>query len=250
LLGPFNETLVMDWGLAKVFTRAPGEPAPEPGPEPSSAVGRELDRADRPDGSRADSSSSPESRSGSVDGTRGGDDSAAELPFLRSSSSDTAVGTAFGTPAYMSPEQAEGRIDQHGPWSDVYSLGATLYHLLTGWPPFTGDNFAAVLHAAQRGEFLPPGEFDPSIDPALEAVCLKAMATRVEDRYGSATELAEEIQRWMAGEPVVAWHRPSSLSPKRLNRHSLGDTAVGATVLTALAGIVLGRSGPRQRKTE
>ena len=77
----------------------------------------------------------------------------------------------------MSPEQAEGDLEHLGPALDVYSLGGTLYCLLTGRPPFEGDDFGEVLRAVQRGEFSPPRQLDPTIDQALEAVCLKAMAT-------------------------------------------------------------------------
>ena len=76
----------------------------------------------------------------------------------------------------MSPEQARGELDRLGPRSDVYSLGATLYCLLTGKPPFEGDDIGEILRKVQRGEFPPPRQLDPSIDTALEAVCLKAMA--------------------------------------------------------------------------
>ena len=106
------------------------------------------------------------------------DPSAAErtlLPSSASGSSETLPGSALGTPAYMSPEQAEGQLERLGPRSDVYSLGATLYCLLTGQPPFAGE-VVDVIRAVQRGDFRPPRQLDPSIDPALEAICLKAMA--------------------------------------------------------------------------
>jgi serine/threonine protein kinase len=128
-------------------------------------------------------------------------------PSSASGSAETLPGSALGTPAYMSPEQAEGNLEVLGPRSDVYSLGATLYCLLTGRPPFAGE-VGDVLRAVQRAEFQPPRTIDPSTDRALEAVCLKAMALRPEDRYGSCRALAEEIERWMADEPVSAWREP------------------------------------------
>jgi serine/threonine-protein kinase len=159
------------------------------------------------------------------------------LPSSSSGSSETLPGSALGTPSYMSPEQAQGDLDRLGPRSDVYSLGATLYCLLTGQPPHKGDDAAAILRAVQRGAFRPPRAIDPTIDAALEAVCLKAMALEPEDRYGSPRALAEEVERWMADERVTAWHEPWARSLTRwLTRHRVGVTAAGAAVLMALVG--------------
>ena len=119
-----------------------------------------------------------------------------------SGSSETLPGSALGTPAYMSPEQAGGDLDRLGPRSDVYSLGATLYCLLTGKPPFEGDDIGEILRRVQAGDVRAPREVDPSLDKALEAVCTKAMATKPEDRYASCRALAEDVERWMADEPV------------------------------------------------
>ena len=99
-------------------------------------------------------------------------------PSPASGSAETLPGSALGTPAYMSPEQAAGDLDRLGPRSDVYSLGATLYSLLTGKPPFGGSDLRKVLRAVQEGEFPRPRDLDPTIDRGLEAVCLKAMALR------------------------------------------------------------------------
>ena len=129
------------------------------------------------------------------------------VPSSASGSAETLPGSALGTPAYMSPEQACGDLEGLGPRSDVYSLGATLYCLLTGRPPFAGD-VGEVLQAVQRGEFDLPRHVDPTLDTALEAVCKKAMALRADDRYGTCRALAEDVERWMADEPVSAWHEP------------------------------------------
>ena len=98
------------------------------------------------------------------------------VPSSSSGVAETLPGSVVGTPAYMSPEQAAGDLDRLGPRSDVYSLGAMLYCLLTGKPPFQGDDLGAMLRAVQRGEFPAPRSVVPSIEPALEAVCKKAMA--------------------------------------------------------------------------
>jgi serine/threonine-protein kinase len=137
----------------------------------------------------------------------------------------------------MSPEQAEGDLDRLGPRSDVYSLGATLYCLLTGQPPLAGDDLGAILRAVQRGEFRPPRQLDATIDPALEAVCLKAMALKSEDRYGSPRALAEDIERWMADEPVSAWREPLVRRARRWSRRNRTlVTTAAAAVVVALAG--------------
>src|SRR6185312_218284 len=120
------------------------------------------------------------------------DPTSAERPLTPSSasgSSETLPGSALGTPAYMSPEQARGDLDSLGPRSDVYSLGATLYCLLTGKPPFERGDIGDVLRAVQTGEFPTPRALDPTIDRALEAVCQKAMALRPEERYNSPRAL-------------------------------------------------------------
>src|SRR6516225_2901965 len=138
------------------------------------------------------------------------DPSAGEQTIAPSSSgcSETLPGSALGTPAYMSPEQALGDLGRLGPRSDVYSLGATLYCLLTGRPPFEGDDIGAILHGVRRGEFTRPRQLHPGIDPALEEVCLKAMALQPGDRYSSCRALAEDVERWMADEAVTAWSEP------------------------------------------
>jgi serine/threonine-protein kinase len=158
-------------------------------------------------------------------------------PSSASGSVETLPGSALGTPAYMSPEQGEGELERLGPRSDVYSLGATLYCLLTGRPPYTGDDVGAILRAVQLGEFRPPRAIDPSIDRALETVCLKAMALKSEDRYVSPRALAEDVERWMADEPVSAWREPRMRSLIRwLTRHRVGVTAAAAAMLVALVG--------------
>jgi hypothetical protein len=138
----------------------------------------------------------------------------------------------------MSPEQASGDPDQLGPRSDIYSLGATLYSLLTGKPPLEGDDVGELLRKAQRGEFQRPRQVDPGIDPALEAVCLKAMATKPEARYGTPRLLAEEMERWMADEPVAAWREPWTRTLMRwLTRHRTGVTAAAAALLAGVVGL-------------
>jgi serine/threonine protein kinase len=160
------------------------------------------------------------------------------MPSSASGSAATLHGSALGTPAYMSPEQAAGDLDKLGPRSDVYSLGATLYCLLTGKPAFEGTKIGEMLRDVQKGTFPPPCHVDPSIDKALEAVCLKAMATSPAGRYASAHALAEDLERWSADEPVSAWREPWARRARRWARRNRSlVTAASAAVLMAVVGL-------------
>jgi len=155
-----------------------------------------------------------------------------------SGATETLPGSTLGTPAYMSSEQAKGDISILGPRSDVYSLGATLYHLLTGKPAFEGE-ILKVLGQVKHGEFLPPRRVDKTINPALEAICLKAMSLSPADRYSSAKMLADDVERWMADEPVSA--HPDHLYEKSrrwMRHHRSAVTAVGAGIVMAIAGLL------------
>ena len=159
------------------------------------------------------------------------------IPSSASGSAETLPGSALGTPAYMSPEQAAGDIEHLGPRSDVYSLGATLYSLLTAKAPFGGD-VGEVLRKVQKGDFLRPRQLDPSIDPALEAICLKAMATRPEDRYPTCRALADDVERWAADEPVTAWREPLARRARRwAKRNRTAVTAAVVALVASLAGL-------------
>jgi serine/threonine protein kinase len=116
----------------------------------------------------------------------------------------TGAGNAVGTPNYMSPEQARGLLEEVGPKSDVFSLGATLYHLLTGRPPYSGESQAQALELACAGKFTRPAKVIRGVPAPLESICLKAMRARPEDRYATAAELAADLEHWLADAPVSA----------------------------------------------
>jgi serine/threonine protein kinase/Flp pilus assembly protein TadD len=153
---------------------------------------------------------------------------------------ETQAGAALGTPAYMSPEQAAGRLDLLGPASDIYSLGATLYTLLTGRPPIEGKDAAEILRKAQRGEWLPPRQVKPDVPAALNAVCRKAMTPKPSERYATAQALAADVERWLADEPVSAFREPLAARSRRwMRRHrTLMSTAGGVLVIALLSATV------------
>ncbi len=157
------------------------------------------------------------------------------VPSLAGGPAGTLPGGALGTPAYMSPEQADGDLDHLGIRSDVYGLGATLYYLLTGRPSVVGD-VVQMLGAVKQRDIRPPRQVDATIDPALEAVCLKAMAHRPEDRYATPKELSEDVERWMADEPVSVWREPPSRRARRWTRRN--RMAVTAAMAALIAGVV------------
>jgi serine/threonine-protein kinase len=175
----------------------------------------------------------PEGATGAEEGTL--------RPTAASDTAPTQTGAALGTPAYMSPEQAAGRPDLLGPASDVYSLGATLYCLLTGRAPFTRADLGAVLPKVQRGEFPPPRQVKGNVPPALEAICLKAMALRPAERYASPQALADDLEHWLADEPVCAYREPLLARLGRWRRQH--RVLVAGVTASALAVLMLGSAG-------
>ncbi|MFO1065888.1 MAG: protein kinase [Pirellulales bacterium] len=170
-----------------------------------------------------------------------------------SGATPTMVGSAIGTPAFMSPEQAAGKIDELDGATDVYGLGATLFFLLTGCTPVEGKTRLEVLKNAEAGNVRKPRDLRSDVPKALEAVCLKAMAKSPSDRYESAAALGNDMERWLADEPVRAWPEPIREKLTRWVRKrqayvvSVASTLLILTISFFVVGLVLARSLKQER---
>jgi serine/threonine-protein kinase len=201
MLGEFGETLLVDWGLAKALGIDQGPQAIMVPPS-----GRSV-----PDSVVA---------TGETPRSPGG----------------TELGAVVGTPSYMPPEQALGDADLVGPRSDVYSLGATLYHLLAGRAPVEEGAVELTLEKVVKGDVAPPRAVNPRVPAALEAVCHKAMALEPNDRYACAEDLAREVERFLADEPVLAYPEPATVRLRRWAKRN--RPLVASAVVLLLAGLV------------
>ena len=223
MVGRFGETYVMDWGVARVLGRADAHDLRLRAEPP-----RPLEEATRIGSQRKDDGSSDPGS-----------------PLV------TMDGEVVGTPAYMSPEQAAGKIDQLGPESDVYGMGAILYELFAGHMPYVepGQRTSSrtVLRWVLDGPPKPIRQIDPGVPPELVAICEKAMAREMSDRYPSMEELAEDLRAYLE-QRVVRAHAVGPLA--ELKKWMLRNKAVAALALILIlvvAGLGFGLAWQEKR---
>jgi serine/threonine-protein kinase len=157
---------------------------------------------------------------------------------LEEDSGATRAGSIMGTPSYMAPEQAEGRPDLVGPHSDVYALGAILYDLLTGRPPFRGTTVLETLTQVRLVDPVPPARLLPQMPRDLETICLKCLNKEAVRRYHSARALAEDLRRFLAGEPIKA--RPVSSLERAWKWSKRNPAKAGLFAVSVLSVLMMG----------
>jgi serine/threonine-protein kinase len=169
---------------------------------------------------------------------------------LDDASGPTATKAILGTPSYMAPEQAGGQSRQVGPAADVYALGAILYELLTGRPPFKADTPLETLQQVQFREPVLPSRLKPKLPRDLVTICLKCLQKEPARRYGSAEELAEDLRRFRAGESIRG--RSVSRTEKLWRWCRRNPTVAALTTVIALlvVALILGKNGQPSKPTE
>jgi putative methionine-R-sulfoxide reductase with GAF domain len=152
----------------------------------------------------------------------------------------TQTGSIIGTPSYMAPEQAEGRTREMGPATDVYGLGAILYELLTGRPPFQASSVHETLDQVRRQEPVPPRRLMPKVPRDLETICLRCLHKEPDRRYASAQALAEDLTAFLAGEPIRSRRAGRTERLVRWARRRPAEAVLLATGLMAVIGLGVG----------
>ncbi|MBI2193848.1 MAG: protein kinase [Planctomycetes bacterium] len=206
MVGDFGEVLVMDWGLAKIVG-APGRVG-DASEMPAAGADAAASRPAPPSGDASEMPAAGADAAASRPAPPSGDASPEEVSSIRRDAewAVTEEGVITGTPSYMSPEQAKGRNDQIDHRSDIYSLGAILYQILTLERPVSGETPVEIVKKVARGEVMPPEERTPRlpIPRELSAIAMKAMKRSPDERYASVRDLARDIHRYLEHRAVSA----------------------------------------------
>ena len=200
MLGRYGETLIVDWGLAKFVGRESQHVVPTQPPSDESTL----------------------------------------MPNSGSSTGQTRIGSVIGTVAYMSPEQAMGQIDRLGPATDIYAIGATLYVLLTNRYPVEPVDGGDTIEAVRRGALRPaPAAVNQAV-PELVAICRKSMAYQPGQRYSNMEALADDLQRWIAGQPVTACPESFARRTRRwVRKHQTFVSTIGSLMVLSIIGLTI-----------
>ena len=236
VLGDFGEVIVLDWGEAKVLSR-PGQSG-----EPEGVSPRTSDDANSSDEivQGLTPAGSPEQVT---------PEQFTQVQFTQEAEPIELTQGWKGTPGYMAPEQAASRHDQVDHRTDIYGLGAILFNILTGRSPHRVQPGEKLANTAEITAFMdriiqhPTPRIravDASLPVSLDAVCAKAMASQREDRYQTAAELANEIQRYLADEPVAVLREPVTVRIRRwMKRHQVAVATTAAAGLMAVIGLAV-----------
>jgi serine/threonine protein kinase len=235
MLGDYGETLVLDWGLAKDIRPGAVDPA---------AWGT-GGKSESGQASMAGAGATLNGRTGSMvqGGGGGGGSPASEL---------TMEGQIIGTPAYMAPEQAEGRTELHGPVTDIYALGGILYKILCGHSPQAPTASTDTPGGSRRLTYVPspaPSTVSGDVPETLEQICVRAMARDPGGRYARALELAQDVQRWLDEHPLTLRPRTGLGRLQGWMRAHVGlmlAAMAGMAVTIAVLGAALLLHGPRK----
>lgn len=242
MLGAFGETLVLDWGLAKIL-----------GGDAERTDGSVIVSGDYNDEFDADEELAGESLASLaeatnptriIDGPEGESNAATQMVGTvktdsRTAGTETKYGSVMGTPAYMPPEQAEGKLDLMDGRTDIYSLGAILYEILTNDAPIPRTKMDEMLDHVINKPITSPLEREPTTPRPLNAIAMKALSKRREDRYRSALDLAQDVEDYLADEPVSAYPEPWYDRARRwAKRHRTAVTSTAAVMIAVILGVV------------